>query len=221
MHRSDHELEYKHYNGQTTDFDLQFYQDEAGKEDPLFFVRESPDNKGPSLDTARSGIAQEMAEKYDLKPEQVRWVEQKQDGSLQEYDFKAHTQTVRPYEQDLTRKESGLAEKKGQLPAQEITYFTGREKAEAVKPEALQERVGREESLDFKTTPAAPQQKATAQSEPAAPQQQKAAQREHDLRGEAMPAFDRSSLDPNELTKLQEQVDTKQAQEQQAQTQQL
>lgn len=209
MHRSDHELEYKHANGQTTDFDLQFYQDPTGREDPLFFVREAPDNQGPSLDTARSGIAQEMAEKYDLKPEQVRWVEEKQDGSLQEYDFKAHTQTVRPYEQDLTRQESALAEKKGQLPAQEITYFTGREKAEAVKPEVLQERVGREEPLDFKATPATPQQqKATAQSD-------------HDIRDAAMPAFDRSSLDANELTKLQEQVDTKQAQEQQAQTQQL
>ena len=206
MHRSDHELEYKHYNGQTTDFDLQFYQDPTGREDPLFFVREAPDNQGPSLDTARSGIAQEMADKYDLKAEQVRWVEQKQDGSLQEYDFKAQTQTARPYEQDLQRQESGLAEKKGQLLAQEITYFAAREKAEAVKPDALQARVGREEPLDFKANPAGPQQ-------------QKAAQSDHNMQDAAMPAFDRSSLNPNELAKLQEQVDTKQAQEQQAQTQ--
>ena len=134
-------------NGQRTEFNLQTFQDAGAN--PVFVVSPA-EGQGNLNAQARNDIAKDLAQKHNLRPDEVKMVERQQDGSLKEHEFQSFTQQQRPYAQDLTRQESEQAEKQGTLKTTEATFFQSKEKD--ISREDAQALVGRENSLDKPTS---------------------------------------------------------------------
>jgi hypothetical protein len=70
----------------TTIYQVHTYPREG--RDPVFVVRESLNNQGPSLSSVREGTATVKMLKHGIKPEDMQWYEQDKDGNWTKVTFK-------------------------------------------------------------------------------------------------------------------------------------
>jgi len=179
-------LSFEHRDGQKTDFFLDTFLDPDGVQAPVFLVRESPDNQGPPLDgTVLGGIARGVAGEADLSAQEMRLFTQTPDGTFTQHDLGEVNRSVRSMEADVPFHEQ--ADFQQAVAPQEETFFYSQKETQ-VPAEQVQAQVGPEHSLDYPKSHEEGLQEA--------------------LRQDSMPTIERGSLDPSELSAMEQQVET-------------
>lgn len=109
-------------NIQGTGVSYRAYIDPSGKEKPVLVVEGS--NKGIPLEKNREAVAKELSARMGRTADQVTFLEQASDGSLQETSFsKSYIQTILPNAYDLPRNEAERAEQKGEIASAKIQRY--------------------------------------------------------------------------------------------------
>ena len=115
------------------------YVDPSGREKPVIIVEGA--NRGVSLDTNREAVAKELSARVGKTPDQVIYLEQAADGSMEQTHFeKGHLQTVIPDAYDLTPTEAERAAEQGEIPSHTVQHYTM--ETHSVSRHKMEERVG-------------------------------------------------------------------------------
>lgn len=76
------------YRFRGTHYHLSASVDPDGLQKPVLLVQDAKDNPGPPVAKVRAQLAEHLAGRLDLKPEQVRWIERTPRGATVEYEIR-------------------------------------------------------------------------------------------------------------------------------------